>query len=789
MRSASALLMVSVVFVGGAIEVSGAQTAGSSRKFSLTAAEEERVQELLGRMTLEEKLGQINMPCLYLPQMGEGLQAKREACRRFAAGTYEPGIGPGGGFFTLADSAVPEGPRRQAEFFNELQAIAASTRLGIPLLQIEEGTHGLMAAGGTIFPEGLALGSTWDLDLIGRVYGTAAREARAVGIHVLNTLVVEPYRDPRLGRSQEGYSEDPLLCAEIARTIVQAMQGDSLRAPDRVVASLSHFPGQSEPVSGLERGAMEISPRKLREIFLPPWVAGLQAGALSLMATYPALDGIPVHGSPAILTGLLREELGFEGIVLSEGEGISTLIYEGLAGDQAEAGRLALQAGVDVGISYERAYMSDLAAGVRQGLVDESLLDQAVARVLRVKTALGLFDQHRVDPARAESVVHAPPHQQLALEAARKAIVLLKNDGDLLPLRRDLKRIAVIGPNADHVRNQLGDYTAGTILHPVTTVLQGIRGLVSPQTEVVYARGCEVTGDSTDGFAEAIAVVSGADAAVVVLGENEWRAEGRQGTSGEAFDSATLELTGKQEELLKAVHATGTPTVLVLINGRPLAIRWASAHVPSILEAWCPGEKGGQAVAEVLFGLIEPEGRLPVTVPRHAGQLPVAYNYPKSKEYWITEGWGKPYVDLDPGPLYAFGHGLTYTKFEYELLEVVPSTIQPGEDFKVRVGLRNTGRRPGTELVQIYIRDLVSSVATPVQKLAGFRKVRLEPGAREVVEIGIPGERLALLDGSLQWTVEPGEFEVRASRSAADIRLRSRLVVAGSGTNVGGRSD
>jgi beta-glucosidase len=313
--------------------------------------------------------------------------------------------------------------------------------------------------------------------------------------------------------------------------------------------------------------------------------------------------------------------------------------------------------------------------------------------------------------------------------------------------------------------------------------------MVSPETEVVYARGCDVTGDSAEGFADAIAAASGADAAVVVLGENEWQAEGRQGTSGEAFDSATLELTGRQEELLKGVHATGTPTVLVLINGRPLAIRWAAAHIPSILEAWCPGEKGGQAVAEVLFGLVEPEGRLPVTVPRHAGQLPVAYNYPKAKEYWITKGWGNPYVDLDPAPLYAFGHGLTYTTFAYELLEVVPSLIQPGDDFKVRVGLRNTGRRPGTELVQIYIRDLVSSVATPVQKLVGFRKVRLEPGAREVVEIRIPGDRLALLDASLQWTVEPGEFEVRAARSAVDIQLRSGLVVAGSAPAAGGRPD
>ncbi len=326
-----------------------------------------RVDDLLSRMTLEEKVGQMNMPCVYEERLGESVAAKTEACRRFAAGTHEPGLGPGGGFFTLPNTILHEGPRQQALFLNELQEIARKTRLGIPLLETEEGTHGLMCSGGTVFPEGLALGSTWDLGLLEEIYTVAAREARAIGVHQIFTLVVEPNRDPRLGRNQEGYSEDPWLVSRIAETIVRAVQGRDVSAPDKVVAGLCHYPGQSQPASGLERGAMEISERMLRETFLPPWVAGIRgAGALGVMATYPAIDGVPVHASEKILTRILREELGFEGLVLSEGGGLSTLLYEGLAPTMKEAGPLALRAGVDVGISYEDAYMGALVENVRK---------------------------------------------------------------------------------------------------------------------------------------------------------------------------------------------------------------------------------------------------------------------------------------------------------------------------------------------------------------------------------------------------------------------------------------
>jgi len=740
---------------------------------------EVRVGDLLGRMTLEEKLGQINMPCVYEPRLGRDDGAKKEACRRFAEGTYEPGLGPGGGFFTLPNTILHEGPRQQAEYLNALQRIAREkTRLGIPLLMTEEGTHGLMCSGGTIFPEGPALGSTWDLDLLREVYAVAAREARAIGIHQLFTLVVEPNRDPRLGRNQEGYSEDPWLCARIAETIVGAAQGDDVSAPDKVVAGLCHYPGQSEPEGGLERGAMEISERRLREIFLPPWVAGIrEAGALGVMATYPAVDGVPVHASARILTDLLRGELGFEGLVLSEGGGLSTLLYEGLAPGMREAGALALRAGVDVGISYEDAYMGALAEAVREGTTPIALVDRAVRRVLRQKLRLGLFEEALVDPEHAVRVSHTPASRDLALRAARESIVLLKNDGGLLPLRKDLGSVAVVGPNADHVRNQLGDYTATTVLQDVITVLEGVRGIVSPSTRVTHVKGCDVIGDGTNEIAEAAAAARAADVAIVVVGENEWQTAEKRGTSGEGYDVATLELTGRQRELVQAIHATGTPTVVVLVNGRPLAVRWIAENVPALVEAWLPGEQGGQAVAEVLFGDHEPEGRLPVTIPRHVGQLPVAYDFKPSRAYWLNEGWGKPYADLDPTPLFEFGHGLSYTTFAYSNLRLSASVIGIEEEVEVQVEVENTGSRPGSEVVQLYLRDPVASVVVPVQRLRGFEKVALAPGERKTVRLTLRPEALALLDAQLHWVVEPGVFEVAIGSSSQRIHRTARFEV------------
>jgi beta-glucosidase len=738
-----------------------------------------RIEGLIASMTLEEKIGQLNMPCVYENGLGRAIPAKMDGCRKFAEGRLEPGVGPGGGFFTLANTILHEGTRQQAEYFNELQRIAQEkTRLKIPLLQTEEGTHGLMCPGGTVFPEGLALGSAWNPGLIRQVYATAAREARSVGIHQLFTLVVEPNRDPRLGRNQEGYSEDPYLCSRYAEAIVEGAQGTNVAASDKVVAGLCHYPGQSQPVSGLERGAMEISERILRETFLPPWVAGIRdRGALGVMATYPAIDAVPTHGSTRILTDILRGELRFQGLVLSEGGGLSTLEYEGLAATPREAGEIALRSGLDVGISYEQGFMRDLANSVQEGRTPMSLVDRAVRRILEQKARLGLFDRRFVDPEQAVRVVHSREHVQLALQAGREGIVLLKNEGKQLPLRKDLKSIAVIGPNADDAKNQLGDYVPLVVPQRVVTVLAGIRAKLGAGVHVTYVRGCNVTGTAVNEIDKAREAARNAGAAVVVVGENEWRAAGKQGTDGEGYDAATLELTGLQEELVKAVHGTGVPTVVVLINGRPLATRWISDNVAAIVEAWLPGEKGGEAVADVLFGDYNPGGRLPITIPRHAGQLPVYYNYKPSKEHWLTKAWGKPYVDLNPEPLYPFGHGLSYTTFEYSDLRLSASRIRRDGTVSVTVNIRNKGGQAGDEVVQLYVRDVVGSVVTPVKQLRGFARVHLDAGDWKPVTFTLGPADLALLDRNLKWTVEPGQFQIMVGRSARDILLTAQLQV------------
>jgi beta-glucosidase len=742
----------------------------------------QRVEALLGRMTLEEKIGQLNMPCVYESALGTTREDKMRGVREFAAGRLLEGLGPGGGFFTLPNTILHEGTRQQVEFVNGLQRIAIEeTRLGIPLLMTEEGTHGLMCSGATIFPEGPALGSSFDLDLLSRVYAAVAAEARAIGMHQAFTLVVEPIRDPRLGRNQEAYSEDPYLTARYAETIVRAVQGEDVAAPDKVVAGLCHYPGQSEPFAGLERGAMEISERKLRSVFLPPWEAGVRdAGALGVMATYPAIDGVPVHASERILTEILRGELGFQGLVLSEGGGLETLVYEGVARDRKHSGQLALRAGVDVGISYESGYMLELIESAREGLVPEVLVDRAVRRVLRQKLRLGLFDRPYVDLDHALKTVHAPAHRELALQAARESLVLLKNEGGLLPLERaTTKRVAVIGPNADDHKNQLGDYTATTVLQEIVTVLAGVRRL-APDAQVSHVRGCHVTGHSLDEIERAARAAREADVAILVLGENEWHAElegERVGTSGEGFDAATLELTGLQQELARAVVSTGTPTVVVLINGRPLATRWIAEHVPAIVEAWIPGERGGEAIAELLFGDIDPSGRLPVTIPRHVGQLPAFYDHPRSKSYWIEKGWGIRYVDLDPTPLFPFGHGLSYTRFEYANLRLSAAEIDADGTLDVTLELRNTGGRRGTEIVQLYVRDVVASVSTPVLRLRGFRRVSLAPGAKETVTFSLGPPDLEIYDQRLRRVVEPGEFQVMIGASSADIRLSQGFTV------------
>jgi beta-glucosidase len=732
-----------------------------------------RVEDLLSRMTLPEKIGQLNMPCGYFSELGRTVEEKMAGVKAFAQGTFINDIGPGGGFFTVPNNILHEGPVQQANFHNELQKIALEqTNLKIPLLMVEEGTHGLMCSGATIFPEGHALGSSWNTDLIFNVYNIAAREARSIGIHELFTLVIEPNRDPRLGRNIEGYSEDPFLCSRFAETIVKAVQGGDISRNDKVVAGLCHYPGQSQPVSGLERGAMEISERILREVFLPPWEAGIRkAGALGVMATYPTIDGVPIHSSHEILTEMLRYELGFEGIVLSEGNGVNTLIYTGMASDEKEAGALAANAGMDVSISFGQGYFTEMIENVEEGIVSEATIDRSVRRVLKTKFMLGLFENPFVNPEKALETVHQESHQEVALQAAREGIVLLKNEDNLLPLNKNIRSVAIIGPNADDVKNQLGDYTSEVVIQEVTTILRGIKDKVGNKTRIDYVKGCNVTGNELNEIKKAASIAKKADVAIVVLGENEWQSAGKQGTTGEGYDVATLELTGLQKELIETVYGTGTPTVVILINGRPLAIPWIAENVPAILEAWCPGEKGGAAVADIVFGDYNPDGKLPVTIPRHAGQLPVYYNYKPSKSYWLEEGWGNSYADLDKKPLWEFGHGLSYTDFQYSDLNISPQKINKGGKIIVSLNVKNTGNRDGAEIVQLYLRDVKSTVVRPVKELKGFTKVRLSPGENNMIRFELTPEDLTMYDRSMKRVVEPGIFRVMLGSSSEDINL------------------
>ncbi|MBN2314663.1 MAG: glycoside hydrolase family 3 C-terminal domain-containing protein, partial [Sedimentisphaerales bacterium] len=452
-----------------------------------------------------------------------------------------------------------------------------------------------------------------------------------------------------------------------------------------------------------------------------------------------------------------------KGVLLSEGRGISTLIDECMVDNQKEAGQIAAKAGVDVGISMEDAYLSDLITSVREGMVPMQVIDRAVRRILRLKFMLGLFENAAVDVERAVSTVHCQSHRDLALQAAREGIVLLKNENGLLPLQKDIKTIAVIGPNADASRDQLGDYSPFHIITDIVTVLDGIKKKVSPDTRIIHVKGCEIQGIKHNEIDKAKQAAQEADIAVVVVGES-------RNTDGEGRDVGDLNLTGLQQALVQAVCATGTPTVVVLINGRPLSTVWTAENADAVVEAWNCGERGGEAVADVLFGDYNPSGRLSITIPRHVGQLPVYYNHSPSKK-------GKVYRNLDAKPLYEFGYGLSYTEFTYSNLTMSSRNIGIADTIQISVDVKNSGQRPGEEVVQLYVNDVLSSVTTPIMDLRAFKKIKLEPDQSKTVRFTLMPEHLMLLDRNLRWTVEPGEFVVMIGHSSQDIRLKDRFNV------------
>ncbi|MEU0095042.1 glycoside hydrolase family 3 C-terminal domain-containing protein [Kribbella sp. NPDC006257] len=669
------------------------------------------------------------------------------------------------GSFPLPDAKTP---REQAVRHNALQKIAAGTELGIPLLQISEGTHGSVGPGSTVFPEGLGLGASWNPALIGKVFDVVGTEARAVGIHTVSTVMAELTRDPRYGRAIWSFSEDPWLTTQYVVALVAGLQGDDLRADDAVIASLCTFPVESPNTGGLEGAPIELGERELRAIHLPPWRAGFAAGALMTEASEQVIDGISVHGSPAYLTGLLREELGFAGAVI--GIGFDGMLQDRIAADDIEAGALALKAGLDISLGWRDAYLQSLKTALDRGLVSERLLDRAVTRVLALKQVLGLFDHPYVDAERAQRVVNQPVHRAIAAQVARESMVLLRNEGGLLPIKPGVRRIAVIGPNADDAENLLGDYAASPQLHDVPSILAGIKAVAGSRS-ISYAKGCEVTGEDRSGFAAAVAAAKQAELAIVVLGEQTKGGYLGARTNGELADVSSLDLSGVQQELLEAVSATGTPVVLVLVNGRALSVRWAAEHVPAILEAWLPGEQGGHAVADVLFGVSEPGGRLPVTFPRSVGQLPMYYNQKGSRYH--SEG----YVDGPASPLYPFGYGLSYTTFSLGKPRLTAARISRSGQTEVEVEVTNTGKRAGSEVVQLYVTDLAASVVLPEIQLKGAQKVALEPGARITVRLVVRAEDLALVDAAGTLVVEPGDFDLHVGTSSTAFAATLRLTV------------
>ncbi len=705
-----------------------------------TSVIDQRADELLSRMTLEEKVGQLVQ---YSGFLEDSVAVVRE--------------GRVGSLFNIVG----------ADSTNRIQRIAVEeSRLGIPLLFGLDVIHGYR----TIFPIPLATASSWDPELVTNIEAIAAREARASGVHWTFAPMVDIARDPRWGRIVEGAGEDPYLGAAMAAARVRGLQGDDIASPDRIMACLKHYIAYGAPVGGRDYNSVDMSERSLREIYLPPYQAGVAAGAGSVMSAFNLLNGVPTTANKFTINQILRGELGFDGMIVSDWNSVGELIVHGYAADARDAARLALNATIDMDM-MGGIYAHQLADLVRANVVPESLLDESVRRVLRAKFKLGLFDNPYVDPATEAAVILREDHIAAARDAARKSMVLLKNDGALLPLSKNVASIAVIGPLADNQTDLLGAWHTMGRPEDVVTALAGIRSSVASTTTVTHAAGSTITGPETDGFAAAVRAARNADVAIVIVGEREFE-------TGEAASRATIDLPGVQQELIEAVHGAGTPVVAVIMSGRPLALPWLAENVPAILQAWHPGIQGGNALADVLFGDFNPSAKLPVSLPRSLGQLPIYYGYDNTGRPPTDERFTSKYLDLPNTPLYPFGHGLSYTTFEYSDLVLSSATIPPSGTIEVSATVTNTGAVAGAEVVQLYIRDPVSSVVRPVKELEGFTKVYLEPGQRQTVRFTLGPRELGFYNQEMRWVVEPGAFSVWIGWSS-DEGLEGSFVVSG----------
>jgi len=748
---------------------------------------EKRVSDLLGRMTVEEKVGQLSKLLGWEMYSKNGKQVT--ISNKLRKAVKEQHIG-------LLWATLRADPWTQKTLLNGLSPVEAaratnaiqrymvdSTRLGIPLLLSEEAPHGHMAIGATVFPTAIGQASTWNPQLIQDMASTIAMETYAVGGKNGYGPVLDLARDPRWSRTEETYGEDPYLIGQMGTAMIRGFQGEKLGERDKIIGTLKHFVAYAAPDGGHNGESVSVGERSLRQYFLPPFERAVKSGAGSVMTAYNSIDGIPCSANPWLLKDILRKDWGFTGFVVSD-----LLSISGLNGGHAtaataeEAASQSIHAGLDVDLSGT-GYGSNLLKAVQQGLVESAVLDTAVARVLRMKFNLGLFDHPYVDEKLVAQKVATAQNKTVARQVARESIVLLKNDQHILPLSKSLKRIAVIGPNADNAYNQLGDYTAPQAEGKVQTLLTGIRAAVGNSTRVDYVKGCAIRDTSNSDIAAAVAAAKQADAVVLVLGgssardfKTSYQATGAANVdpntvsdmeSGEGFDRVSLDMMGDQIKLLKAIQATGKPVVLVTIMGRPLNLNWAAEHVPAIVNAWYPGQEGGLAIADVLFGDYNPAGRLPISVPRSVGQLPVHYNHTKPKHH--------DYVEMSAKPLYAFGYGLSYSSFDYSNLQV--SLKENGNDFVCTVSFDvvNQGKLAGDEVAQLYVVDEVSSVVTPVMQLKRFERKNIAAGKKERYSFQLTKEDLKLWNAGNEWKTEKGRFKLLVGASSDDIRLKGEL--------------
>jgi len=760
---------------------------------------DQRVADLLGRMTVEEKIAQTeslwitnNLKSFIDDKGNFSPDAKVQEILKYGIGQLG---GPSQGSSESEKGAAPyygKGPRAMALFTNTIQKyVIEHNRLGIPTTFHEEALHGLASPGATSFPQAIALAGTWDVDLVKDVFTVAAREGRSRGAHQVLAPDLDLGREPRWGRTEETYGEDPYLVSRMAVAAVTGFQGSGPNVDSHhVIATLKHFAAHGQPEGGTNIAPANFSERILREQFFYPFqIAVTEAGAMSVMPSYNEIDGVPSHANGWLLEKVLREEWGFKGYIVSDYFGVNELITRHhVAANETDAAKRALEAGVDMELPHIQCN-NTLLQQINDGRVSMATLDRAVTRILRAKFLLGLFDHPYVDPDEAERVNESPEHRALALKAAREAIILLKNNNNLVPLdRTKIRSIAVIGPNAGRV--ELGEYSGGPT-HKVS-ILDGIRTKVGEQIKVNYAEGCKITeGDPKTGqpswfyddvklsspaenakkIAEAVTAARASDVAVVVVGDNvETTREGW--AENHLGDRDNLDLLGQQNDLVKAIVETGKPTIVFLIGGRPLSINYAAEKVPAIFEGWYLGQETGTAVADVLFGDVNPSGKLSITIPRNVGQLPVYYYQKPSGK--------RGYLFSNKEPLFVFGHGLSYTTYKYGNLHITPDKTGPAGRATVTVDITNTGRLAGDEIAQLYVRDEVSSVTRPIKELKDFRRVHLEPGQTKTVQFVITPDKLSFLNEEMRRVVEPGLFDIMVGpSSSSDKLLTVKLEIVG----------